>query len=352
MINLEAAMRRANELSTQGLGLTAPNPIVGAIILDADGNEVASGFHAGGEHAEVVAITNARMSGRTDFSECTMVVTLEPCNHQGKTGPCSEAIINAGFKSVAFAVSDPNPIARGGAAKIQDAGIETLSHIAKDLVELTNRAWLKKINTGKPWIITKIAATLDGKIAAIDGTSKWITSEDSRNDVSLIRNQSDAILTTTETVLSDNPELTPRFAGGINPSGRVRNPVRIVMGERVIPADYKIHNQAAETRLIQSRNFEALLELARNADWNQVMIEAGASFNSALIRAGLVDEVVLYQAPSLLGAGKSFVSNLGAATLEDRITYTYGDISRVGKDLKIQLLTKQFPAPQALMGVR
>ncbi len=331
-------MLRANESATRGLGLTTPNPIVGALILDAQNNEIAKGFHAGGEHAEVIAIKIAQLSGHTDFSQSTLVVTLEPCNHHGKTGPCSNAIIEAKFKRVVFAVSDPNPIAEGGAKKLRSAGIEVIEGIENETVAFTNRAWLKKITTGKPWILSKIAATVDGKIAAADGTSKWITSEESRRDVALLRNEADAIVTTTATVLADNPDLTPRFGDQINPSGRKENPIRIVMGERSIPAHFNVNNAKAETRYIKSHNFNQLIALAQESGWNQLLIEAGSSFNSALIRAGLIDEIVLYQAPSLLGTGTSFVSGLGVNSLENRISFTYREVMRTGVDLKIQLL--------------
>ena len=348
---LQRAMLRANKLSEAGLGLTAPNPIVGAVILDANGQEIASGFHSGGDHAEVVAIKDAKLRGCTDFSQCTLVVTLEPCNHQGKTGPCSEAIIHAGFKSVAFAVSDPNPVAQGGAATLRSAGIDVAEGIEEEVVAFTNRAWLKKIKSGRPWIITKIAATLDGMIAASDGTSQWITSDNARRDVAVLRNQSDAIVTTTATVLADNPDLTPRFENGNNPSGRVKNPVRVVMGERAVPAEFAVHNDKAETRFINAHDFTSLLDMAQHSGWNQIMIEAGSTFNSALIRTGLVDEIVLYQAPSLLGAGKNFVSDLGVDTLNNRISFNYGEIVKVGSDLRIQLL-KEISQDLNLEGAR
>jgi len=309
-------MLRANESATHGLGLTTPNPIVGALILDAQDKEIAIGFHAGGEHAEVIAMKKAQLSGHTDFSQCTLVVTLEPCNHHGKTGPCSNAIIEAKFKSVVFAVSDPNPIAEGGA------------------------------------ILSKIAATVDGKIAAADGTSKWITSEESRRDVALLRNQADAIVTTTATVLADNPDLTPRFGDEVNPSGRKKNPIRIVMGERSTPAQFNINNAKAETRYIRSRDIDQIISMAQEFGWNQLLIEAGSSFNSALIRAGLIDEILLYQAPSLLGAGTSFVSDLGVNSLENRISFTYGEIARTGEDIKIQLLASSSRKLTSLTGGR
>jgi len=337
MIDLTSAMRRANKLSLQGRGLTAPNPIVGAVILNETGTEVGSGFHAGGDHAEIVAIKNARLNGCEDFSHATLVVTLEPCNHHGKTPPCTDAIIEAGFARVVFSVADPNPVAGGGAQILKEAGIEVISDVEIDYVAFSNRAWLTKIKTGKPWIVTKIAATLDGNIAAADGTSQWITSDEARIDVAYLRSQSDAIVTTTETVLRDNPDLTPRLPHG-ELSRRDKNPIRIVMGERTIPRESTINNDRAETRVLATRSLNELSEEASKAGWNQVLIETGARFNSALLDAGIVDEVILYQAPSLLGQGKNFASELPISTLSERIDFTYGEIRRVGRDLRIQLL--------------
>jgi len=339
LLLMQRAMLRANKLSLHGLGRTSPNPIVGAIIVNDDGHDIASGFHVGGDHAEIVAIKNAQSSGISDFSSLTLVVTLEPCNHHGKTPPCSDAIIKAGFARVIYAVADPNPIARGGADKIREAGIEVIDGIEKEYVAFSNRAWLKKVNTGSPWIITKIAASLDGKIAAADGSSQWITSGDARADVATLRNQSDAIITTTETVLHDDPDLTPRFPHQ-NPTARSVNPVRIVIGTREIQASATIKNDRAETRFIKSRSLNELLEMAQTEKWNQVMVEAGAKFNSALFEADLIDEVVLYQAPTLLGSGKDFAGELSISTLTDRKDFSFGEIRRIGRDLRTQLLRK------------
>ena len=343
MLLWQRAMLRANKLSLRGLGRTSPNPIVGAVILDSAGEEVGSGFHAGVEHAEVHAINIARAHGFTDFSKATLVVTLEPCNHHGKTPPCSDAIIEAKFARVVFAVSDPNPVASGGTERLKSAGVEVVGNVERDYVAYSNRAWLKKVQTGHPWIITKIASTLDGKISAADGTSQWITSEEARIDVAYLRRNSDAIVTTTETVLRDNPDLTPRFPNDFDSKGE-KNPVRIVMGERSIPRDFKINNDRAETRFVPSRSFDDLLNVAKNEGWNQLLIEAGAQFNSALFEAGIVDEVILYQAPSLLGQGKSFAEALSITTLSEKIEMSYGEISRIGKDLRIQLLQSENPS--------
>lgn len=338
-IDLDRLMLRANELSKKGLGLTAPNPIVGAVIVDSMGNEIASGFHAGGDHAEIVAIDAARKSGITDFSNCAILVTLEPCNHFGKTPPCSDALIQAGFGAVVFAIDDPNQIATGGAEKISGAGVTVISGVQNELVAATNRAWLSKVKRNRPWFITKIASTLDGKISTSDGESKWITSAESRADVALLRNQSDAILTGTGTALADDPQLTPRFIEAENPSGRRSNPERIVIGKTSIPDHFKLHDSTAPTHFLKTHDFAPLLELASAKGWNQILVEAGSRLNSALLQAGLVDEIQLYFAPALLGSGNSFISELGITRLADRIDLSFGEIEKIGPDLKPQVFT-------------
>jgi diaminohydroxyphosphoribosylaminopyrimidine deaminase/5-amino-6-(5-phosphoribosylamino)uracil reductase len=334
---LQRAMLRANKEAIRGLGTTSPNPIVGAVILSQDGKEIASGFHSGGDHAEIIAMKNARDAGMHDFSSATLVVTLEPCNHTGKTPPCSLAIIEAGFNRVVYATVDPNPIARGGAQTLKTAGIEVIGDVEREFVSYSNRAWLKKVTTGLPWIVSKIAATLDGKIAASDGSSQWITSQESRVDVAHLRNQADAIVTSTETVLQDNPDLTPRFSGN-NPTGRTLNPVRVIMGEREINKNARIMNDRAENYFIKNRSFDSLLSLAQERQWNQLLVEAGAEFNSALLEADLIDEIVLYQAPTLLGRGKDFAGGLTISTLAERRDMSFGEVRRIGHDLRIQLL--------------
>jgi diaminohydroxyphosphoribosylaminopyrimidine deaminase/5-amino-6-(5-phosphoribosylamino)uracil reductase len=338
-INLDRLMLRANELSKKGLGLTAPNPIVGALIVDSAGNEIASGFHSGGDHAEIVALNTAIRSGKTDFSDCAIVITLEPCNHFGKTPPCSDAIIKAGFAAVVFAADDPHEIATGGAEKISSAGINVVSGVQKELVAATNRAWLSKVEKNRPWFISKIAATLDGKITAQNGESKWITSAESRADVAVLRNQSDAILTGTGTALADDPQLTPRFIDAENPLGRSSNPERIVIGNTSIPNHYKLHDATALTHFLKTHDFAAVLELANKKGWNQILVEAGSRLNSALLQAGLVDEIQLYFAPALLGSGTNFISDLGITKLADRMELSFGEIERVGPDLKLQIFT-------------
>jgi len=180
------AMQRAIALAEKGLGKTAPNPIVGAVIIDATGNIVGEGFHdrvKSSDHAEVVAIKAAG----TATVGSTIVVTLEPCNHTGNTGPCVQAIIDAGITTVVFAVADANQEAAGGAAALRVAGVNVIEGVLKDEAAFSNRAWLMKIRKGRPFFTWKVAATLDGKVAAADGTSKWISNETSRADVQLLR---------------------------------------------------------------------------------------------------------------------------------------------------------------------
>ncbi|MEY3254738.1 MAG: hypothetical protein RJA01_744 [Actinomycetota bacterium] len=339
-IDLDRLMLRANDLSKKGLGLTAPNPVVGAVIVDSNGDEIASGFHAGGNHAEIVAIEAAKKYGRTDFSDCAIIITLEPCNHFGKTPPCSDVIINAGFAAVIFALNDANKLAAGGAEKISSAGITVISGVQKELVASTNRAWLGKVEKNRPWFVTKIAATLDGKISSQDGESKWITSAESRADVAVLRNQSDAILTGTGTALADDPQLTPRFIEAENPSERRTNPARVVMGNRSIPDHFKLHDSTAPTHFLKTHDFAPLLELANSLGWNQILVEAGSRLNSTLLQAGLVDEIQLYFAPALLGSGTNFISDLGITRLADHVQLSFGEIEKVGPDLKLQIFTQ------------
>jgi diaminohydroxyphosphoribosylaminopyrimidine deaminase/5-amino-6-(5-phosphoribosylamino)uracil reductase len=308
------AMQRAIALSEKGLGKTAPNPIVGAVIIDATGKIIAEGFHdrmKNEAHAEVVAIAAA--GNKTHGA--TIVVTLEPCNHTGKTGPCTQAIINAGISTVVFAVNDPNIVASGGADKLRAAGIKVVEGVLAEEAALSNRAWLMKIKKNRPFFTWKVAATLDGKVAATDGTSKWISNETSRGDVQTLRRQSDAILVGTNTVITDNPHLVPRgdFAG------YTQNPVRIICGEQELPSDANVFDGAAKTIIVKTRDLDLLVEKLNELDINQVFVEAGPTLASAMLDHCLMDELVMYQAPSLLGSGKSFFSFGNESTIENQL---------------------------------
>jgi diaminohydroxyphosphoribosylaminopyrimidine deaminase/5-amino-6-(5-phosphoribosylamino)uracil reductase len=339
-MNLEAAMQRADELSIFGLGKTSPNPIVGALIVDDAGKIIAEGFHqknsdgSAGRHAEIVALQEAGDRARG----ATLIVTLEPCNHFGKTSPCSDAIIAAGISRVVYAIDDPHHVASGGAAKLRAAGIEVISGVCEQRVRFTNRAWLFKINNARPYITAKVAATLDGYIAASDGSSKWITSNSARDDVAMLRSQCDAIVTSTGTVLADDPLLTARVPGV------TKHPIRIVLGERTIPSSAKIMGHEAPTQIIRSRDLQKLFDFARNEGCNRLLLEAGPTLISSFLRAQLIDEMYLYQAPTLLGSGKSMVNDLGIKNLSQRIDFTLQESTVIGegdkRNTRLHLIAK------------
>ena len=322
-------LKRANELACLGLGKTGSNPIVGAVVVDSTGQIIGEGFHKSGPHAEVVALEQAGQSAKG----ATLYVTLEPCNHHGKTGPCTEAIIKADIAKVIYAVRDPNSLASGGARALEAAGIEVVFNGDVSEITYSNRAWLHKIKNNRPYFIWKIATTLDGRTAAIDGSSKWITGEESRAEVSKLRSESSAILIGTATALADNPNLIPRDIK----TTRETNPVRIVMGLREIPSDFNLHNDAAETVFLRSHDFSELRKLCAERDFNQVFVESGSELGTALLKAGLIDELIIFQAASLLGSGLSFIGDLGATNIKEKMDFLIRDFAQFGNDLKITL---------------
>ena len=323
------AMQRAIALSEKGLGKCAPNPIVGAVIIDANGKIVGEGFHdrmKSNDHAEAVAIKNAGDKAKG----ATIVVTLEPCNHTGSTGPCTQAIIEAGISTVVFAVKDPNAVAAGGADTLRAAGIKVVDGLLTKEASYANRAWLTKIEKSRPYFVWKVATTLDAKIAASDGTSKWISNEVSRRDVQRLRRESDAILVGTNTVVSDNPHLIPRGEF----SGYSKNPIRVVLGESELPKDSKVFDSASETVHVKSRDLKELVSKLTQLNVNQVLVEAGSKLTSALMAAGLIDELVIYQAPALLGAGKSFYAQDSHLTIDDQIRLEHISTEVLAGDIK------------------
>ena len=322
-------LKRVNELACLGLGLTGSNPIVGAVIADSAGKVIGEGFHKSGPHAEVVALEQAGHLAKG----ATLFVTLEPCNHHGKTGPCTEAITKAGIAKVVYAVADPSALASGGAQALASAGLEVEMNTTVSEIAHSNRAWLHKIENKRPYFIWKIATTLDGRTAAIDGSSKWITGPGSRAEVSKLRSESNAILVGTSTALADNPNLIPRDQESMSKT----NPVRIVMGLREIPSDFNLQNDAAETVFIRSHDFSELLKFCTERDFNQVFVESGSELGTALLKAGLIDELVIFQAASLLGSGQSFIGDLGATNIKEKMDFLIRDVAQFGNDLKITL---------------
>jgi diaminohydroxyphosphoribosylaminopyrimidine deaminase/5-amino-6-(5-phosphoribosylamino)uracil reductase len=254
-----------------------------------------------------------------------MVISLEPCAHTGATPPCVDAIIAAGITKVIYAVNDPNPIAAGGAQKLRDAGI-AVEQIESANLEFAQRAWLRKEATGRPLMIWKVATTIDSKVAASDGTSQWISGPESRQDVQNLRAQSDAILIGTNTALVDNPHLIPK--------GHAARPVRIISGEQVVPPTHKVFDDEARTIVVKSKSLPELMGVLKDEKFNQVLVEAGPTLGSALMASGNIDELIVYQAPKILGAGKEFVSHLGISTLADHIQLELISSVVMGSDIK------------------
>ncbi len=307
-----AAMTRALELAqTPGVPL-GPNPRVGCVLLALDGTTIAEGFHrgAGTAHAEVDAL--ARGGRRAEGA--TAVVTLEPCNHSGRTGPCAQALLEAGVARVVFAQADPNPLARGGAETLRAAGVDVEGGLLVDEARAVNRAWSFAVTAGRPFVTWKLATTLDGRSAAADGTSRWVSSPPARRDTHRLRRGCDAILVGTGTVLVDDPRLTVRDDDD-HDLPRDRQLLRVVMGLRELPPDRRVLDEAAETLLLATRDPRQGLEELSARDVQHVLLEGGPTLAAAFLTAGLVDEVVAYVAPMLLGSGHAAVGDLGVGTL-------------------------------------
>ncbi len=328
-------MHRALSLSEKGLGLTCPNPIVGAVIVSASGDFISEGFHqrvASPDHAEVVAIKSAH----GPLAGSTMYVTLEPCNHTGVTPPCTAAIIDAGISRVVVAHKDPHALASGGIKKLSDAGIDVEVGLLSKEVAFSNRSWLHKIATGRPRIIWKIALSQDGKILEGEGSPSWVSSEESRADVQILRSQSDAIVVGTGTALVDNPHLNPRL------ESIVKNPDRIVIGMRNIPATFNLHDQSATTHFIKERDLEKVISTISDHGYNQVLLECGPELGNAFIQAGYLDELITYRSPNDLGTTGRDVF-VGGVQLPEPSGFSIEKISEsaIGVDTKSHYLLER-----------
>jgi diaminohydroxyphosphoribosylaminopyrimidine deaminase/5-amino-6-(5-phosphoribosylamino)uracil reductase len=327
-----AAMRRAIVLSrTSGVPL-GPNPRVGAVLLGDDGVTIAEGYHrgAGSPHAEVDALARAGHTARG----ATAVVTLEPCNHTGRTGPCAQALFEGGVRRVVYAQADDTPRACGGAASMRAAGIDVEGGVLADDAAETNHVWSFAVTQRRPFVTWKFAATLDGRSSAADGTSKWITGPEARADVHERRRQCDAVLVGTGTVLTDNPRLTVRDADGV-PAPAHRQPLRAVMGLRPAPAQANVLDGTGPSTFLRTRDPSEALATLYNRDCQHVWLEGGHTLAAAFLVAGLVDEVVAYLAPALLGAGSAAVADLGITTIVDALRFELDEVARLGGDLRL-----------------
>lgn len=353
-----AAMRRAIELAALGLGFTRPNPVVGCVLLDPAGQVVGEGYHqrAGGPHAEVHALRAAGERARGG----TAVVTLEPCNHTGRTGPCAQALIDAGIARVVYAVADPDPTATGGAHTLRAAGVDVASGLLADEAEEGNAAWLTSVRHGRPHVTYKYAATLDGRTAAADGTSQWITSEAARADVHRLRAVSDAVVVGAGTARADDPHLAARGIPG------ALQPLRVVVdgsGTAVKPGARVLDDAAptlvavaehADTAHLDGRcdvlrlprtaaghgghgplDVVALLAALHARGIRSVLLEGGPTLAGSFVAAGAVDRVVGYLAPALLGAGPAVLGNAGIPTLTGALRLDMTEIVRIGPDVRI-----------------
>jgi len=327
----QAAMHRALALAETVRGRTSPNPAVGAVVLDAEGHLAGEGATApaGGPHAEVAALAEAGEQARGG----TAVVTLEPCAHSGRTGPCTAALTAAGIARVVYAVDDPNPEAAGGAQRLRDAGVEVIAGVDTHAAATgALRPWLHAMSTGRPFVTWKFAATLDGRVAAADYTSRWISSAASRADVHRLRDTVDAIVVGSGTVLADDPQLTVRDGDTL----AERQPLRVVLDRRHrIPQDARVLDSTAETVVLDTAVPQFALKGLYDRGARHVLLEGGPTLAGAFVEARCVDEVVAYLAPLLLGAGPSALGDAGIGTLADATVLEIESVTRLGDDVKI-----------------
>ena len=323
-------MRRAVINASRVRGTTAPNPWVGAVAVTADGAATFDGATEppGGAHAERCALTAAAERG-VSLAGGTVYATLEPCSHTGRTGPCSVALIEAGVARVVVGVLDPDPKVSGeGVQMLRNAGIEVVTDVAADEVSEQLGPYLHHRLTGRPWVVLKLAATLDGRTAAPDGSSQWITGEAARVDAHRLRSRCDAILVGAGTVRADDPSLTVRLVEGVDPQ-------RIVLGSA---ADGAAVHPCWEV----SGELSAVLEDLGARGVIDLMVEGGATVAATFHRQGLVNEYVLYLAPALFGGddGVPLFTGAGAPSIDGVWRGRVADVRRVGEDLRVQLFAR------------
>ena len=368
--SLESAMHRALALARRSPA-GDPNPQVGCVLLAPDGRIVAEGWHrgAGTPHAEVDALAQLPAEWRGRGAELTAVVTLEPCNHTGRTGPCAGALAAAGVGAVAYALSDPGPVAGGGAETLRAAGVEVTGGVLAAEARALLAPWLARQGaeaapaaapasplSPRPRVIVKWAQTLDGRAAAADGTSQWITGPAARADVHRRRAEADAILVGTGTLIADDPALTARAAAGPGAADELlvpadRQPVPVLVGHRPIPAGARVLAHPAlaphgltEPIRVSGDDLAADLQALAERGIGSVFVEGGPAIVSALLAADLVDELLVYLAPALLGGPKLAIGDLGITTISDIRRLTITGSERLGDDL---LLITQ-PAQEGL----
>lgn len=366
-------MARALRLAERGMFTTDPNPRVGCVLVK-DDRVVGEGWHerAGGPHAEVAALqaAGAEAAGSTAY------VTLEPCSHHGRTPPCADALITAGVRRVFFAADDPNPeVAGQGARRLTAAGLEVCSGVLADAANRLNIGYMTRMRTGRPFVRSKIAASLDGRTALAGGESRWITGAAARADVQRLRASSSAILSGIGTVLQDDPSLNVRDEG----LGPVLQPLRVIADSKcrtpvdaktlTLPGDviiYSLESVPAGTALAAAGaqvrtvgadggrlSLPALLDDLGALQVNELLVEAGPALNGALLTAGLIDELIVYTAPHILGsAARGMFDIPSLAGMDQRVAWRLTDVRRVGDDLRLTCRTQDEPPRGAPRPVR
>ena len=364
-------MTRALELARRGLYSTDPNPRVGCVIARGE-RIVGEGWHryAGEPHAEIHALAAAG----GDTNGATAYVTLEPCRHTGRTGPCTRALIEAGIAKVVAAMRDPNPRVEGqGFAELAAAGIEVETGLLETQARALNRGFVSRLERGRPWIRCKLAATLDGRTATAAGESRWITGEAARADVHRLRAQASAVLTGIGTVLADNPRLDAR----VEDTDCIAPPMRVIADSRLrIPPVARVFSVSGRILIATTRDatptqplvdagveivplpdargrvsLDALMTTLAARGVNEVHTECGPTLAGALLEAALVDEVVVYLAPVLLGdAARGMFTLPAIATMRDRIELEITDVVRVGADLRIDAVPSAGPSAEPCAG--
>ncbi|MDQ0644827.1 bifunctional diaminohydroxyphosphoribosylaminopyrimidine deaminase/5-amino-6-(5-phosphoribosylamino)uracil reductase RibD [Microbacterium murale] len=320
------AMARALELAAHGpRGI---NPQVGAVILSPAGEIIAEGWHhgAGTPHAEVDALSKLHDG---DARGATAVVTLEPCNHTGRTGPCAVALIEAGISRVIYALDDPGAMSGGGAQRLRGAGVEVEAGEQADGARALIADWLTALRLGRPHITVKWAQSLDGRAAADDGTSQWITGPAARADVHRRRAEADAILVGTGTVLADDPALTARDGDMLYE----HQPIPVVIGSRATPADAAVRRHPHEALFYDTDDLHSVVADLHERGIQNAFIEGGPTLASAFITAGLADRVLAYVAPVLLGGGRLALTDIGVPTIAAARRLTIEEWVPLGADM-------------------
>ena len=337
-------MALALKLSMKGRSTVGANPMVGCVITR-DGKIIAQDYHQeyGNAHAEVNALNQIKLQAK----DTIMYVTLEPCSHYGKTPPCTKSIIKSGVKKVIVAMLDPNPLSCGkGADLLKDAGIEVDVGLLENEARELNRGFVKRMLTGLPFVTSKIAMSLDGKTAMSSGESKWITSQQSRNDVQKLRCNNQAIMTGSGTVIKDNPSLTVRL------DDSKISPLRVVIdsGDKITNQELNIFSSDTSTLVLNSNNssvlsngkidLKAVLIKLGEMGINNLLVEAGSGLNGAMLDAGLIDEYIIYTAPIILGSDAQSMFQIPLTKMTEKIYLDIVEIRNIGEDIKIKAIPR------------